>query len=148
MFKRIIDTDHNTAPLIARWILALVILPHGLQKTLGWFGGYGLEGTLGFFTEGLGIPFVVALAVIAIEVLGPVALAAGFLTRAAALSIAGVMVGAVVTVHAQNGFFMNWSGDQAGQGFEYHLLVIGLATILVLRGGGAFSVDRALATTR
>ncbi len=134
----------NTAALIARLTLAVVILPHGLQKTFGWFGGYGLEGTLGFFTGTLGLPMLVAALVIAAESLGALSLALGFMTRFCAASLAIVMIGAITMAHWSNGFFMNWSGQQQGEGYEYHLLVIGLTLILVIVGGGKFSVDQKL----
>jgi putative oxidoreductase len=128
-----------------RLTLALVILPHGLQKLFGWFGGYGFEGTMGFLTGGIGLPWLLALLVIAIESFGALALAAGFLSRVAAAGIAAVMIGAVATSHIQHGFFMNWSGTQGGEGFEYHLLALALTALLLVRGGGAASVDRAIA---
>lgn len=129
------------AALVARLTLALVILPHGLQKTLGWFGGYGFEGTLGFFTGSMGVPMIIAILVIAAESLGAISLALGFMTRFCAGSLMLVMMGAISMVHAQYGFFMNWFGQQQGEGFEYHLLVVGLAASLVFSGGGAYSLD-------
>jgi len=121
------------------------MFPHGAQKVLGWFGGYGWSGTMGFLTGQVGLPAALAALVIAIEFLAPVALVLGLGTRLAALGIAAVMGGAVVTVHAANGFFMNWSGTQAGEGFEYHLLALGLAAVLVVQGAGRLSLDRWLA---
>ncbi|MCB0335023.1 MAG: DoxX family protein [Bdellovibrionales bacterium] len=141
----LLKTDSTQlSAFVARLTLGLVMLPHGLQKTLGWFGGHGLEGTLGFFTSSLGIPFIVALLVIAAESLGSLAIIFGFLTRFCAASMALVMLGAVSMAHWQNGFFMNWFGQQQGEGYEYHLLVIGLALSLVISGGGKFSVDQKL----
>ena len=131
----------NTGALIARLALGLVILPHGLQKTVGLFGGYGFQGTMGFFTGQLGLPTVIAALVIAAESLGSISILIGFLTRFCAASIALVMAGAITMAHWQNGFFMNWFGNQAGEGFEYHLLVIGLALSLVVSGGGRWSID-------
>lgn len=125
--------------------LALVILPHGLQKTIGWFGGYGFEGTLGFFTGSLGIPLVLAVLVIAAESFGAVAIAVGLLTRFCALSLTVVMMGAMSMVHWKHGFFMNWFGQQQGEGVEYHILVIGLALALIVSGGGKLSMDGKLA---
>lgn len=143
LIKTLTKTDSmNISALIGRLTLAVVILPHGLQKTFGWFGGYGLQGTLDFFTGAMGVPFVVAILVIAAESLGAISLAFGFLTRFCAGSLAVVMAGAIALAHWQNGFFMNWSGQQQGEGFEYHLLVIGLALTLVLSGGGKYSIDQ------
>ncbi len=136
-------TDDRTAAL-ARLALGLVMFPHGAQKALGWFGGYGIEGTMGFLTGGVGLPAALAATVIAAEFLGALGLIVGLLGRAAAFGIASVMVGAVVTVHAKVGFFMNWSGQQQGEGFEFHLLALALALIVMVRGSGAWSLDRLL----
>jgi len=138
-------TSPTVSPLLLRLTLALVFFPHGAQKALGWFGGYGFEGTMGFFTGTMGIPYVLALLTIATEFLGPVALVTGFFTRIAALAIGFEMAVAVLMVHAKNGFFMNWDGKQAGEGFEYHLLVIGIALALIVAGAGRLSLDRAIA---
>jgi putative oxidoreductase len=141
MLTRLVATDTSMTRLIQRVVLGLVILPHGLQKTVGWFGGGGFEGTMGFLTGGAGLPWIVAVLVVAAESVGALALVAGAASRVAALGIAAVMVGAMVTVHLPNGFFMNWGGAQAGEGFEYHLLALALALPLVVKGGGAASVD-------
>ena len=124
-----------------RLFLAVVFFPHGAQKALGWFGGPGLEGTLGFFTTQMGVPLVVALLVVAAEFLGSIGLIFGFLTRVAGFGITCVMTGAIFMVHLQNGFFMNWFGQKQGEGFEFHLLAIALAVALFITGGGKWSVD-------
>lgn len=139
-----LNTNCSWAAFIARLTVAGVILPHGLQKTLGWFGGYGFSGTMQAFTTTMGLPTVIAFLVIAAESAGALSLAFGFLTRFCAASLAIVMAGAAWIAHANNGFFMNWFGQQAGEGFEYHLLVIGLCVSLVVSGGGALSLDRYL----
>lgn len=138
----LVRTDGAWSAAALRVGLGAVMLPHGLQKTVGLFGGYGFGGTMGFFTETMGLPWLIAFAVIAIELVGSVALLAGVGTRLAAAGIAAVMTGAIVTVHWANGFFMNWTGSQAGEGFEYHLLAIAIAAALLLTGGGRWSVDR------
>ncbi len=140
--NRMFQTENNLSLLILRVTLGIVIFPHGAQKLLGWFGGHGLDGTLGFFTQQLGIPTLIALLVIAGEFFGALGLITGFLTRLSAAGMAAIMFGAVVKAHWDNGFFMNWSGKQAGEGFEYHILVLGIATVLILFGGGKFSLDR------
>lgn len=147
MFAWLFRTNGSVAGLILRLTLAVVMFPHGAQKVLGWFGGQGLTPTLQFFTSA-GIPPVLAWLVIAAEFLGPLGLIIGLLTRLAALGIAGVMLGAMKMVHWKNGFFMNWSGTQQGEGFEFHLLALGIAIALVIMGGGAASVDRALTSSR
>ena len=144
LFRKLTATDSSPAAAIARITAGLVMFPHGAQKLLGWFGGHGFEGTMGFLTSQAGLPWIVALLVILIESVGSVLLIVGGLSRLAALGLIAVMVGAVTTVHLGNGFFMNWTGQQAGEGFEYHLLVIGLALIVLVRGGGAYSLDRKL----
>ncbi len=137
-------TPDSSSLLIVRLALGIVFLPHGLQKTLGLFGGGGFSGTMGFFT-GQGMPAALAFLVILAESAGSLGLIVGFLTRIAALGIGCVMVGAIFMVHLPNGFFMNWDGKQAGEGFEYHLLAIGMAIALLLGGGGRASIDRAIA---
>ena len=145
MYGKLLSTRDDVAPLVMRVMLGVVFFPHGAQKVLGWFGGHGLSGTLNFFTESMGVPMVFALLVIAAEFLGALGLIVGFLTRIAAFGIVSVMAGAIMMVHLQHGFFMNWSGKQAGEGFEYHLLAIALAVALMITGGGKASVDRVLA---
>ncbi len=142
--QSILATNNNVAPLIARLTLAIVIFPHGAQKLLGWFGGYGFSGTMGFFTGTMGIPAFLAFLVIIAESIGAVALFAGALSRVAAFGIGITMTVAIFMGHSANGFFMNWYGNQAGEGFEYHLLTIGLALITLVSGAGALSVDRAI----
>jgi len=143
--KKLLRTNGGVTALILRLTLAIVIFPHGAQKVLGWFGGHGFSGTMGFFTEQMGLPWLVALLVVAAEFLGALGLLFGFLTRLCALGIGAVMAGAIFLVHSGNGFFMNWTGQQAGEGYEYHLLAIGIALALLVAGGGAASVDKALA---
>lgn len=145
MLNKFFSTDNDFAPLLLRLILGLVILPHGLQKTLGMFGGYGFAGTLDFFTTQMGVPAIVAGLVILAESLGALGLLVGFATRLGALGIAMVMSGAILMVHWQNGFFMNWGGNQPGEGFEFHLLALGIALALLIKGGGALSIDRLIA---
>jgi putative oxidoreductase len=122
------------------------MFPHGAQKVFGWFGGHGFKGTMKSFT-GSGIPTVFALLAIAAESLGSLALAVGLLTRVAAFGIACVMLVAIVTVHRLNGFFMNWEGNQKGEGFEYHLLALAMAISLIIVGAGAWSLDGALVSS-
>ena len=134
-------TESSAGPLIARLVLGLVMLPHGLQKTLGWFGGHGFSGTMQFFTGMMHIPAVFAFLAIAAEFAGALGLIVGLFSRVAAFGIATVMAVAIVTVHASNGFFMNWFGAQKGEGFEYHLLAIGLALVVLIQGAGKASLD-------
>jgi putative oxidoreductase len=147
MANRFLATDDSLAALVARLTLGIVIFPHGAQKLLGWFGGGGFNGTLDFFQQSLGIPALLTVLVIIAEFFGGLGLIAGLLTRLCAIGVAGLMVGAVlIAAHLPNAFFMNWMGNKAGEGFEYHLLAIGLAQVIMRRGGGRWSSDRALAT--
>ena len=141
---RVLATSSGASGPILRLGLALVLFPHGAQKLLGWFGGYGWSGTMGFLTGKIGLPAPIAALVILIESVGPLFLLLGLLTRPVALGVIAVMIGAVATVHAPNGFFMNWGGTQAGEGFEYHLLVIAMALALLVTGGGRLSADARL----
>jgi len=142
--RRVLATEGDWGATVARVALGAVMLPHGAQKLLGWFGGYGFQGTMGFLTTQVGLPYPIALLVILIESFGALALVLGLAGRVMAAGVAAVMVGAVATVHLANGFFMNWAGTQGGEGFEYHILAIALALVVMLRGSGAASVDRAL----
>lgn len=141
--KQLLGTSKDVSLTTLRVVLGVVFFAHGAQKMLGWFGGYGFHGTMGAFTH-MGMPAPVAFLIIATEFFGGLGLIFGLLTRIASLGIAGLMLGAIFMVHLQNGFFMNWAGTQKGEGIEYHLLVLAMAAALLLRGGGAFSADRAL----
>jgi putative oxidoreductase len=145
---KLTQTDDALAPAVARLTLGLVMLPHAMQKLFGWFGGFGLSATYGAFTTKLGIPAPLAVLAIAVEIVAPIALVLGAFTRAAALGIIALMVGAIVVVHWPHGFFMNWQGSQAGEGFEYHLLAIALGIVCLIAGGGRASVDRVLMRLR
>jgi len=111
---------------------------------LGWFGGYGFKGTMGFFTQTMHIPAVFAFLAIAAEFFGGLGLIVGLLSRIAAFGITVNMLVAIFTVHLANGLFMNWTGQQKGEGYEYHLLVLAMTVALMIRGAGAFSIDRAI----
>lgn len=143
--KAFFQTDDSWTGLILRLTLGLVMLPHGAQKLLGLFGGFGFSGTMGYFTQTLGLPWIIAFLVIMGESFGSLGLLVGFLTRFSAASIGVIMLGAITMVHLQNGFFMNWFGRQPGEGYEYHLLVIGIAIALTIIGGGRWSVDQQVA---
>jgi putative oxidoreductase len=140
----LLKTDDSFASLIARLTVGLVMLPHGAQKVLGWFGGYGFGATMNFFTGQLHIPALFAFLAIAAEFAGSIALITGFFSRVAAFGIVVIMVVAAFMVHTANGFFMNWAGNQKGEGFEYHLLAIGLALVVIISGAGKWSLDRLL----
>lgn len=144
MLRRLTATENSAAVAILRVVLGIVFFAHGAQKMLGWFGGGGFSGTMGFFTNNLHIPAVFAFLAIAAEFFGGLGLIVGLLTRIAAFGIAVNMVVAILTVHLHFGFFMNWMGAQKGEGFEYHLLVLAMTLLLMIKGGGAASLDRAI----
>ena len=144
MIRRLFATDDSAATAILRLVLGIVFFAHGAQKMLGWFGGLGFSGTMGLFTGAMHIPAPFAFLVIAAEFFGGVGLVLGLLTRIAAFGIGVTMLVAIVTVNSAVGFFMNWFGTQRGEGYEYALLVLAMTTFLMIRGAGAFSLDRAL----
>ena len=139
--KYLFQTNDKFSYWVPRVILGCVILPHGAQKLFGWFGGFGFTNTMTYFTQTAGLPWIIAFLIIMGESLGSLGLIVGFFTRLSALGLICIMVGAIITVHIPNGFFMNWFGKQAGEGFEYHLLVIGMSIPLLISGGGKYSVD-------
>jgi putative oxidoreductase len=138
---RLIKTNSDPAATVLRLMLGIVFLPHGAQKMLGMFGGSGFSATMNTFETGMHIPSVFAFLAIAAEFFGAIGLILGFLSRVAAFGIFVNMAVAIYKVHIHNGFFMNWTGKQAGEGFEYHLLVLGMAVAIMIMGAGAFSVD-------
>ena len=141
MLKRLMQTDDDLAPAILRLLLGVVMFPHGAQKMLGWFGGGGFSGTMQGMT-GMGMPAAIVFLVICFEFFGSILLILGCLTRLGAFMILCIMLGAIFTVHIKVGFFMNWAGNQKGEGFEYHLLAIAICLALMVAGGGRWSVDR------
>ena len=140
--KQFLATDQQSwSLLVSRLALGVVILPHGMQKALGLFGGYGFTGTMGFL-QSMGMPFLVALLVILAEFVGSIGLILGLGTRFMAFSVGLTMAGAAILGgHINNGFFMNWFGAQKGEGVEYFILVVGLALALLISGSGKYSVD-------
>ncbi len=128
--------------LILRLTVAIVLWPHGAQKALGLFGGPGMMTTVGMLGAHPGIPPVLAYLVIAVEFLGTIGLVLGVLTRLAALGVAIDMACAAILVHARNGFFMNFSGRQAGEGVEFFILLVGIALALVIAGPGRIALLR------
>lgn len=146
-FHRLVATEDELGPTFARLALGIVLFPHGAQKLFGWFGGYGISGSIGYFND-LGIPNAISTVLVFVEVVASILLVTGTLTRIAAVLALGMMVGAIVLVHAPLGFFMNWYGDKPGEGFEFHILAIGLALVSLFAGAGKASVDRALMERR
>ena len=147
--NRLFRTDSNNwTALIARLALGLVVFPHGAQKLFGWFGGYGFSGTMGFLTGASGLPYIVALLVILIESIAALFVIFGFATRISAFGIFVLFAVILAKFHSANGFFMNWAGTQKGEGMEYFFLLLGLALILIITGGGKASIDAAITKNR
>src|SRR5712671_5200367 len=143
MLRGFLRTDDDVAGLVMRLTLGAVFFAHGAQKVFGWWGGYGATATIQGFAK-MGMPPAMTVLIMAAELGGAVLLILGLFTRLGALGIGAVMAGAIFMVHSKVGFFMNWAGTQKGEGFEYHLLALGLAIAVLIKGGGALSVDRAL----
>lgn len=145
MLRSLMQTSDDRIPMLARLALGIVIFPHGAQKVLGWFGGPGIDGALGFYTS-MGVPAFLGWMAMTIELVGGIALIVGILGRVAAFAVALDMVVAVIQMHWMVGFFMNWDGQLRGEGFEFHILAVTLALIVIIRGSGALSLDRAITT--
>lgn len=144
MNELLFSTGSGWSPLVLRTTLGAIMFSHGAQKLLGWWGGYGFKGTVAYFTDTIGLPYVLGVAIILAESVGALALIAGLGTRIWAGAFILIMLGAMVTVQWKNGFFMNWFGTQPGEGIEFSLLMIGIAAALVITGGGKWAVDRLL----
>lgn len=137
-------TEDDRVALLLRVVFAAVMFPHGAQHLVGWFGGYGYAGTHGWMTGTVGIPAPIATLAIVVEFFAPIALLLGLFGRVAALGL-GSILAVAATTHTANGFFMNWFGNQKGEGFEYHLLGVAIAIALAVRGSGSYSLDGRLA---
>ena len=141
MKSQLFKTGDHLTGLIIRFTLAIVLLPHGCQLLFGWFGGYGFNGSMDYFTEVEGLPWIIGFGVILLQFLGALFILFGFMGRAVAFALIPLFIGMIVTSHWQHGFFMNWMGAQGGEGFEFHVLALGLSAALVVSGSGSYSVD-------
>ncbi len=141
MMEQFFSSQNNWAGLLLRVTIAVVLFPHGAQKLLGWFGGFGFDGTMQYFTQTVKLPYIIGLLVILIEFFAPIALVLGVGSKILAAVIAILFVGIMLTSHLNFGFFMNWMGNQAGEGLEYFLLGIGASLALMMNGSGKFSID-------
>ncbi|MEO5783286.1 MAG: DoxX family protein [Ginsengibacter sp.] len=144
MKNKIFSTNNDWTGLVSRLTIGLIMFPHGAQKVLGWFGGYGFNGTMAYFTSSTGyhLPWIITSLVIMIEFFGAISLIAGFASRLWAIAMIIIFIGMIFSGHSGNGFFMNWFGNQKGEGYEYHLLVIGLSLATIINGSGKYSVDK------
>lgn len=145
--KRILfETQESWSLAVLRVFLGTVVFAHGAQKLFGLFGGFGFDGTMQFFTETMGLLWLIGFLVIILESFGAVALVMGITTRLIAISYIFIGIGIVLTTHLPNGFFMNWFNNQDGEGWEYFILWVGMAMALSISGGGKYSLDRAIAS--
>lgn len=135
----------NSAYMLNRVVLAAVIFPHGAQKLWGAFGGYGFDGTMQYFTETVGLSWLLGFLVILGESFGAALLLVGLLSRFIAASLGLIMIGAAAQ-HIGNGFFMNWFGNQAGEGIEFFILALAMSAVVTVYGGGKWSLDGWLMT--
>lgn len=141
---KIFLTDASWSSLFLRLSLGAVIWAHGAQKLLGWFGGYGYSGTMDFFTKTMGLPWIISFLVIILEFLGGICLILGLGTRFFALGVGVILLFAMILVHWEHGFFMNWFGNQKGEGIEFFILFLAISVALVINGAGIYSIDRVL----
>lgn len=146
LWLRLTQTQHDFSLSVARWVLALIFFGHGTQKAFGWFGGMGFDRSLAFFQDTMSIPPPLTIFVMFTELAAATGMVLGLLTRVAAFGLLSIMLFAPFANHLYPRFFMNWSGTRGGEGYEYHLLAIALLLILIVRGGGAVSVDRLIAS--
>ena len=144
MLRDLLSTDADWTLTIIRTLMGVVFFAHGAQKLLGWYGGPGLKQTMRTMHDYLGLPLPLAFAAVATEFFGGVGLIVGLLSRVAAVGIGVTMLSAIVMIHGRNGLFMDWYGARKNHGYEYHLLAIALAVVLVMKGSGALSLDRVL----
>jgi len=142
MKNKLFETSESYAPLFLRVILGLVILMHGMQKLFGCFGGLGFSKTMLFFTESVGLPWIMGFLLIILETVGAIALITGLATRVFAFFYIILPLGMIFTTHLKNGFFMNWFGTLKGEGYEYFILWIGIALALLILGGGKYAIDK------
>src|SRR5262249_21726412 len=130
--------------LILRLTLGFIMIPHGAQNLFGAFGGFGYKATLSYFTDTMKCPEIIAATIILLAFCCSIFLVLGFTTRVSAILFICIMFGAIMTTNSSNGLFMNWQGNQRGEGFEYHLLVIGICIALLYTGSGKLSMDNVI----
>ncbi|WP_207515175.1 DoxX family protein [Longitalea luteola] len=147
LIQFLIATDSGFTGFILRITLGGVLFPHAAQKLFGWFNGPGLSGEMHFMTTQAGLSAVTAVLAIVVECTGTFMLLTGAVTRLAAVGVFGLFIGMITVWHHKHGFFMNWFGKlpSGKEGFEFHLLVLGLCIAIFIEGGGRFSVDKWIA---
>jgi len=148
MLLKLLRTPNDLTLTLARIILATIFFAHGSQKMFGLFGGRGVSGTIAIFEQSMGIPAPLTILAMSAEVFGAVGMFFGLFSRVAAAGLLVVMIVAPFANHLYPNFFMNWTGRQMGEGYEYHLLAIALIVTILVRGAGAISLDRLISTRR
>jgi putative oxidoreductase len=148
MKQLILNSSLDWVSIILRLTTGFIMLPHGFQKAFGFFGGFGFKASMHYFTVTMNLPWVISFAVIFFEVIGSIGLIAGAFSRIWAFGLIIVMMGAIITTNGKNGLFMNWYGNQSGEGYEYHLLFIGICLAIVICGSGKFSIDGILLNSK
>lgn len=145
MFQKIINTKDDISPFVIRVTLGIVMFAHGSQKMLGWFSDHGATWTVEMWQKWWGFPPAITWAVIFGEFFGPIFMVFGFCTRIMACITTAIMIGAMYFVTFKWGFYMNWYTESTrGEGYEYHILVLGICLALFIKGSGKYSIDRAL----
>jgi putative oxidoreductase len=139
--RKTLITDNSSTALILRITAGIVMFPHGAQFLLGWFGGYGFTNSMNYLTNVAGLPWIIGFMVIVIEFFGSLMFFTGSFTRLAAISMFILVIGMIFSGHIEHGFFMNWMGNQKGEGIEFHLLMLGICAGLIVLGGGKYSID-------
>lgn len=134
-------TRSDWAMLATRLLVGSMFMAHGAQKLFGVFGGAGLAGTIAFLGP---IGYLVTIG----EFFGGLGIAVGVLPRFSATANALIMLGAIQMVHAKFGYFMNWNGQQAGEGFEFHLVTLAALLPIAIVGPGRLVVTRLLPVRR
>lgn len=132
------------AQLITRFSIAVVMWPHGAQLLLGSFGGGGYADTMAYFTQQAGLPWIIGLLVILIQFFGSLLILMGLFTRLTSLAMAIIVIGMIFSGHVEHGFFMNWFGTQSGEGYEFHLLLLGLCLSLFFSKEYKYAMDRGI----
>lgn len=142
--KKLFATPADPTVALMRIVLAVLFFPHGAQKALGWYGGAGFHGTMHMLTAGMGFPAFFAVCAILAEFAGSILMFLGFLARIAAFGQVVVMLVAIFKVHLHNGLL----GTAHGAGYSFPLALLALAFLILIKGAGAFSIDRVLAKGR
>jgi putative oxidoreductase len=139
MIETLLQTNADYVFTLVRIIAGIIIFPYGMQKLFPWFGAWGIKKSLQQLTLRK-IPKFIAWLIIIGQSFGSIALVAGFLGRIAAGGLFIIFTGALI-VHLPDGWAMNWFGEKKGEGIEYHVMLLTLLLIVIVRGSGAISID-------